>query len=58
MGKGMKHYFRSGKEHKGKTHKMPNGKLHSGATHGKTSKPLFHFGELSKVAKKLSLIHI
>ena len=52
MGKGIKHYFRSGKEHKGKTHKMSNGKLHSGATHGKTSKPLFHFGELSKVAKK------
>ena len=52
MAMGVKHYLKSGKEHKGKTHKMPNGKLHSGATHGKTSKPLFHFGELSKAAKK------
>ena len=52
MGKGMKHYFRDGKEHKGGTHKMPNGQLHSGKTHGKTSKRIYHFGELSKAAKK------
>lgn len=52
MGKGIKHYFRDGKEHKGGTHKMPNGQLHSGKIHGKTSKRLYHFGELSKAAKK------
>ncbi len=47
----MKHYFRDGTEHKGNKHKMPNGQLHSGKTHGKTSKRLFHFGDLSKTAK-------
>jgi len=47
----MKHYFRDGKEYKGNKHKMPNGQLHSGKTHGKTSKRLYHFGELSKIAK-------
>ena len=50
--KGVKHYFRNGKEHKGGSHKMPNGDLHSGKTHGKTSKKLFHFGDLSTTAKK------
>ena len=48
MAKGVKHYFRDGTEHKGGTHKMPNGQLHSGKTHGKTSKRLYHFGQLSK----------
>ena len=52
MGKGMKHYFRDGTEHKGGTHKMPNGQLHSGKTHGKNSKRLFHFKDLSATAKK------
>ena len=52
MGKGMKHYFRDGTEHKGGTHKMPNGQLHSGKTHGKNSKRLYHFSELSKTAQK------
>ena len=33
MPMGVKHYFKSGKEHKGKLHKMKNGHLHSGATH-------------------------
>jgi len=32
--------------------KMPNGDTHSGKTHGKTSKKLFHFGDLSTTAKK------
>ena len=50
--KGVKHYFRDGTEHKGGSHKMPNGDLHSGKTHGKTSKKLFHFGDLSTTAKK------
>ena len=52
MGKGVKHYLRSGKEYKGKMHKMANGMLHTGATHTASSKPLFHFGKLSKTAKK------
>ena len=50
MGKGMKHYFRDGTEHKGGTHKMADGSLHSGARHTKNSKKLFHMGELSKTA--------
>jgi len=52
MGKGVKHYFRDGTEHKGGTHKMPNGQVHSGKTHGKTSKRLYHFADLSDTAKK------
>ena len=51
MAKGVKQYFRDGTEHKGGMHKMPNGQLHSGKTHGKTSKRLYHFGDLSKTAK-------
>ena len=49
---GVKHYLRSGKEFKGKYHKMPNGQLHSGATHSKSSKRLYHYGELSKKAQQ------
>ena len=55
MGKGMKHYFRDGTEHKGGTHKMPNGQLHSGARHTVNSKRLFHLNELSKTAKKKAM---
>ncbi len=51
MGMGVKHYKKDGSEHKGAYHKMPNGKLHSGATHTASSKPLFHYGELSKKAQ-------
>tara|TARA_R100000084_G_C4549628_1_gene99416 strand:- start:295 stop:588 length:294 start_codon:yes stop_codon:yes gene_type:complete len=54
MAKGVKHYFKTGKEHKGATHKMPNGQLHSNKTHTKTSKPLVHFNQLSKTAKKVA----
>ena len=50
----MKHYFRNCKEHKGATNKMPNGTLHSNKTHTKTSKPLYHFKELSKTAQKIA----
>jgi hypothetical protein len=52
MAKGMAHYFRDGSKHKGGTHKMSDGKLHSGARHTASSKPLYHFGELSKTAQK------
>jgi len=52
MAKGVPHYFRDGTAQKGAHHKMPNGKLHSGKTHGKNSKPLYHFKDLSKTAKK------
>jgi hypothetical protein len=31
---------------------MPNGQLHSGAKHSKSSKRLYHYGELSKAAQK------
>ena len=55
MGKGMKHYFRDGTEHKGGMHKMPNGHLHSGARHTANSKRLFHLNELSKTAKKKAM---
>ena len=51
MGMGVKHYLKSGKVYKGKYHKMPNGQLHSCAKHSKTSKRLYHYGELSKKAK-------
>tara|TARA_R100001369_G_scaffold72496_1_gene100828 strand:- start:609 stop:782 length:174 start_codon:yes stop_codon:yes gene_type:complete len=46
--KGVKHYFKNGKEHKGSTHKMPNGSTHSGKTHNKNSKPVVHLKDLSK----------
>ena len=52
MGMGVKHYQKDGREHKGAFHKMPNGKLHSGAKHTASSKPLFHYGELSKKAQQ------
>jgi len=50
--KGVAHYKKDGTKWAGGTHKMPNGALHSGKTHGKTSQKLFHFGELSKTARK------
>jgi len=50
--KGVKHYFKNGIEHKGGTHKMGNGKLYSNVKHTSTSKPLFHYKELSETAKK------
>ena len=52
MGKGMKHYLKDGTVWNGSYHKMPNGSLHSNAKHTKTSKPLFHFKDLSDTAKK------
>ena len=52
MGKGVKHYLTNGTEWKGAMHKMANGQLHTGKTHTKTSKRLFHFADLSMVAKK------
>jgi len=52
MAKGQKHYFKNGTAHAGGSHKMPDGSLHSGSSHGKTSKPLFHFKDLSAQAQK------
>ena len=52
MGKGVKHYLKSGKEFTGAYHKMPNGKLHTGKNHTVSSKPLVHFKDLSATAKK------
>ena len=51
MGMNVKHYSKDGKEHKGGYHKMPDGKLQSGKTHSRSSKPLFHYGDLSKSAQ-------
>lgn len=51
MAMNVKHYRRDGTEHKGGFHKMSNGQLHSGKTHTKSSKPLFHYGDLSKTAQ-------
>tara|TARA_B110000967_G_C18867325_1_gene553387 strand:+ start:1230 stop:1397 length:168 start_codon:yes stop_codon:yes gene_type:complete len=52
--KGVKHYLKNGTEWKGNSHKMANGKLHTNKTHTKTSKPLVHFKDLSKIAKAKS----
>ena len=46
-----KHYTKDGKVFKGQVHKMPNGHIHSGKTHTKSSKRIFHYGELSKRAQ-------
>ena len=45
-----KHYLKDGTVFKGGIHKMPNGQIHSGKTHTKSSKRVFHYGELSKRA--------
>ena len=54
MGMGVKHYLKSGKQHKGGMHKMPNGQLHSGKAHGPNSKRLYHYGDLGKQAKSVA----
>ena len=46
-----KHYLKDGKVYKGAVHKMPNGQIHSGKNHMKSSKRIFHYGELSKKAQ-------
>lgn len=52
MAKDVAHYFRDGTLHKGGTHKMPDKSTHSGAKHTKNSRPVFHYKDLSKTAKK------
>tara|TARA_B110000858_G_C17661675_1_gene407576 strand:- start:512 stop:679 length:168 start_codon:yes stop_codon:yes gene_type:complete len=52
MAKGVKHYFKNGKEHKGATHNA-NGKVMSGARHTASSKFLVHKKDLSATAKKM-----
>ena len=54
MGKGVKHYLKSGKEWTGSMLKMKNGILHTGKTHTKNSKVLVHFKDLSERAKKIA----
>ena len=51
MAKGVKHYFKNGKEHTGATHKA-NGKVMSGAKHTASSKFLVHKKDLSATARK------
>ena len=54
MAKGVKHYFKNGKEHKGATHKDAKGNVMSGKTHTKSSKFLVHMSGLSATAKKVA----
>ena len=54
MAKGVKHYFKTGTEHKGDTHKDKNGKVMSGKTHTKSSRFLVHMSGLSATAKKVA----
>ena len=54
MAKGVKHYFKNGKEHKGATHKDAKGKVMSGAKHTASSKFLVHMRGLSATAKKVA----
>ena len=52
MAKGVKHYFKNGKEHTGATHKDAKGRVMSGARHTASSKFLVHMKDLSDTAKK------
>ena len=52
MAKGVKHYFKDGAEHKGGMHKLPDGTLMTGKNMSRTSKKLYHYGDLSKKAKE------
>ena len=52
MAKGIKHYFKNGKEYKGTTHKDAKGRVMSGKTHTSSSKYLVHKKDLSPTAKK------
>ena len=54
MGKGLKHYFKNGKEHKGATQKDAKGRVMSGKTHTDSSKFLVHMKDLSDKAKKVA----
>jgi hypothetical protein len=51
MAKGVKHYLKDGTVWQRSYHKMPDGSLHTNKNHTKTSKPLFHFKDLSNKAK-------
>jgi len=52
--KGVKHYKKSGVEHKGNTHKMSDGSIHSGKSHTKASVKIIHYNQLSKTAKAVA----
>ena len=54
IAKGVKHYFKNGKEHKGATHKDAKGRVMSGKTHTDSSKFLVHMKDLSATAKKFA----
>jgi hypothetical protein len=51
MAKNVNHYLKDGTVWNGNYHKMPDGSLHTNKTHTKTSKPLFHFKDLSERGK-------
>ena len=48
---GVNHYLKDGTVWRKGMHKMPNGQIHSGKTHMKSSKRVFHYGDLSKKAQ-------
>ena len=52
MAKSVEHYFKDGSTWSGTYHKMSDGKLHTNKLHTKTSKPLYHYSDLSATAKK------
>ena len=52
MAKGVKHYFKNGKEHKGATHKDAKGRVMSGAKHTASSKFLTHRKPMAKKGKR------
>jgi hypothetical protein len=52
MASGVNHYFKDGKVHRGGTHKHPDGKIMTGKTMSKSSKNLYHYGDLSKASQK------
>ena len=54
MAKGVKHFFKNGKEHKGATHKDAKGRIMSGKNHTTSSKFLVHKKDLSPTAKKIA----
>jgi hypothetical protein len=51
MAKGVKHYYKDGKEHRGGTHKHLDGTLMTGKTMSSNSLKLFHYKDLSKTAQ-------
>ncbi len=52
MAAGVNHYFKDGKVHRGGTHKHPDGTIMTGSRMSKSSKKLYHYSDLSKLAQE------